>query len=231
MSYEQFDKEEIEADPTIWGRLGLREGMVADIKSALKRGTGLAVSATEAATSLAKVAVPVVGQVASMVVTGGMIARDTVAATKTRYHLDGLRKIQSDIVSGNACRCGHCGEAVGYAISQKDKKLGRKQADMVVGAVGALLPIPTVKPGMVIGAVHAVQKKVNGTKGEQRNRQALLLHKAARGVRFLHKGTPTQFVGGCPAARAIIQELTGHWQRVVMADDGADIIALKLRSA
>jgi hypothetical protein len=161
------------------------------------------------------------------------MTRDGASVSKTETHVVVLKEIQADLTkTRDLCSCDHCFEAVGYAISQKNKKIDRKLTQIMAHTTSAASPVPMPLGDALKAAqlVHTVKKERSGERGVLRNRQAGLLHTGARGVRFVELGVPVKFVGGCAVARAIIDELTGHWMRWVYADNGADAIAEKLKS-
>jgi hypothetical protein len=231
MNYDKYRTELVEPDHTFLGKHGVDEATVASIKEKGKAAAGFAISTADTVTQLAKIAVPVVGGVTTMVVNSGMVMRDSASVEDTHSHIKVLKEIQADVINKSVCECDHCGETVGYALSQKNKKLARKQADVAADLAIGYSPLPNVvAPSTAVAAVHSVQKRAAGTRGVERNRQAQLLHSGARGTRITDIDKSVKFVGGCPVARAVIDELTEHWQRVVFADSGPEIIAAKLKS-
>jgi hypothetical protein len=233
MNYDRYRTETIEADHTVLGGLGVKETTVASVKKVAKKVAGGAASGTSTALEVTKVLTPVAGHVASAAVHVAFIARDGKSVSKTEAHITVLKEIQGDVTkTRDLCSCDHCPEIVGYAISQKNKKLDRKLTQVMTHATAASSPVPLPLGDAVTaaGLVHTAKKAHAGTRGVERNRQAGLLHSGARGVRFVQQDGSMKFVGGCAVARAIIDELTGHWQRWVFADNGADAIAEKLKS-
>jgi len=231
VDYEKYRTEIINADPTFLGKHGVSESTVAGAKEIAKQALNAAISTVDTVTQLAKVAIPGVGHAASLAVNAGSVVRDSGSVELTRQHINKLQEIQKDIKEKGVCDCDHCAESVGYAISQKTKKMNRKEADVVAGLTVGNSPVPNVvAPSTAVSAAHFVKKTADGTRGKERNRQAVQLHQGARGTRLMEINKPPKFLGGCLAARAIIDDLTEHWQRVVFADDGPDIIATKLKS-
>ena len=184
MNYEKYRCSIVEGDHTLLGKLGIEETTVASMKKGLKTAAGLATSAVAAIANTGKVVAPGVAHAASFVAGAGLASRDTAAATSTALHIDGLKTIQSDLTSHHVtCSCGNCLEVVGYAISQKTKKLARKTMAVTSTTVDTLSPFP-MHTGLVMtgGSVaHTVDKKLSGTKGVERNRQAELLYDGAMG--------------------------------------------------
>jgi hypothetical protein len=232
MNYDKYRTETIAPDHTFLGGLGVNETTVASVKKVAKKAAGVAASGTSTALEVSKVVTPVAGHIASAGAHVALMARDGVSVSKTEAHITVLKEISADLTkTPDLCGCDHCPEVVGYAISQKNKKVDRKLTQIGVHATSAASPVPLPLGDAVkaAGLVHTAQKMHAGTRGVERNRQAGLVHQGARGVRFVEKDG-MKFVGGCTVARAIIDELTGHWQRWVYADNGADAIAEKLKS-
>ena len=234
MNYEKYNAEVVEGDHTLLGKLGLEESTVGSIKNAAKTVANLVGTAVHTVGGAAKLALPGVAHAASAAVGGAMIARDSAAAASTQSHIMGLQAIQSDLVRGTAqCSCDHCLEAVGYAISQKTRKLEVKLDTVQGEVIDSASPVP-----MHVGAVqqaarltHTLAKQHSGTRGVERNRQANLLHEGARGVRFKNDEGASTFHGYCVVARAIVDELTnGHWQRWVADSKGNEEIFRRLKS-
>jgi hypothetical protein len=233
MNYDKYRTETIEADHTVLGGLGMKETTVASVKKVAKKVAGAAVSGTSTALEVSKVVTPVVGHIAAAGAHVALMTRDGASVSKTETHVVVLKEIQADLTkTRDLCSCDHCFEAVGYAISQKNKKIDRKLTQIMAHTTSAASPVPMPLGDALKAAqlVHTVKKERSGERGVLRNRQAGLLHTGARGVRFVELGVPVKFVGGCAVARAIIDELTGHWMRWVYADNGADAIAEKLKS-
>ena len=233
MNYDKYKTETVREDRTVLGNLGLNESTVASIKGGAKAAAGFAVSGASTVLEAAKVVTPGIAHAAAAGANVGLIARDQVAVNKTEAHIHVLQEIQNDLAKTRAlCTCDHCPEVVGYAITQKTKKFERKQDRVAARAVSAASPVPLPLNSALTAAstAHAAQKQYAGTRGVERNRQAGVLHLGARGVCFHGADGGKKFVNGCPVARAIIDELTGHWERWVYADDGADHLATKLKS-
>jgi len=233
MNYDKYRTETIEPDHTFLGGLGMKETTVASVKKVAKKAAGVTASSTSTALEASKVVTPVVGHIASAGAHVALMARDGVSVSKTEGHITVLKEISADLnKTPDLCSCDHCPEVVGYAISQKNKKLDRKLTQIGVHATSASSPVPLPLGDAVTaaGMVHTAKKMHAGTKGVERNRQASLVHAGARGVRFVQQDGSMKFVGGCAVARAIIDELTHHWQRWVYSDNGADAIAEKLKS-
>ena len=234
MNYEKYRCNVVEEDHTLLGKLGIEESTVASMKKGLKAAAGLATSAVAAIANTGKVVAPGVAHATSLVVGAGQALRDAAAAGSTALHIDGLKGIQSDLTNNRVtCSCKHCMEVVGYAISQKTKKLARKDAAVASTVVDTLSPIPMhlglVRTGASV--VHTVDKKRSGTKGVERNRQAELLYDGARGVRWHAEDGSTTFLNYCIVARALVDELTsGHWKRWVSCKGGQEEMFRRLSS-
>jgi hypothetical protein len=234
MNYDKYRCDIVEEDHTLLGKLGIEESTVASMKKGLKTAAGLATSAVAAIVNTGKVVAPGVAHATSLVAGAGLAARDTAAATSTAHHIDGLKTIQSDLTNDRvSCSCGHCLEVVGYAISQKTKKLARKTAAVASTALDTLSPIP-IHTGLAMrgGSVaHTVDKQLSGTRGVERGRQAELLYDGARGVRWHAEDGSITFQNYCVAARALVDELTsGHWKRWVSAKGGQEEVFRRLSS-
>jgi hypothetical protein len=234
MNYEKYRCNVIEEDHTLLGKLGIEETTVASMKKGLKAAAGLATSAVATIANVGKVLAPGVAHATSLVAGAGLASRDAVAATSTAVHIDGLKGIQSDLTNSRVtCSCKNCLEVVGYAISQKTKKLARKTAAVTTTAVDTLSPVPMhLGLAMTGGSVaHTIDKKLSGTKGVERNRQAELLYDGARGVRWHAEDGSTTFQNYCIVARALVDELTnGHWKRWVSCKGGQEEVVRRLSS-
>lgn len=224
MNYEKYRVDVVQEDHTLLGKLGMEEGTVASIKKGAKAVAGYAASAVSTVLNTGKVVAPGIAHAASLGVGAGLAARDAVAAGSTGRHIEGLKGIQADLANRKvSCSCGNCLEVVGYAISQKAKKLARKVASTTSTITDTLSPVPMHTGAVMTGGnlLHAADKKLSGTKGVERNRQAERLIDGARGVRFNAEDGSTTYHNYCVVARAIVDELTsGHWQRWVASKDG-----------
>ena len=193
-------------------------------KKALKRGVALG-------GALAAPATLNLSNMASAAILGGTAG---ASAGKTDAHIEGLREIQNDLVEGRAhCSCNACLEAVGFTISAKQTKSKVKKGTAAMQAAGAAVPAGSlVAAGISAGAgAWVAGGSEAGNFKNRKSRKALAgdLHRGARGAQT--EGVDgLRFDNGCLPARAIIEELTGHWARVTFATNGDAIVADKMQS-
>jgi hypothetical protein len=234
MNYDKYKTEDIAAEHTLLGRLGIvNETTIASAKKLGKSTAGMVVGGASTVLEVGKVVVPVVAHIASAGTHLALSMRDAASIESTKEHIRGLREIQADLTKkSNLCTCDHCFEVVGYAISQKGTKIVRKQGQIAAHGVSAASPVPLPLGDVITarGLGHTSLKWKAGQLGKDRSRHARFLHAGARGTVSHSKNKPVKFKNGCPVARAIIDELTGHWMRWVFADDGASAIAQRLKS-
>ena len=142
MNYDKYRTETIEPDHTFLGGMGVSETTVASVKKVAKKAAGVAASSTSTALEVSKVVTPVAGHLASAGAHVALMARDGVSVSKTEAHIAVLKEISADLTkTPDLCSCDHCPEVVGYAISQKNKKLDRKLTQIGVHATTRVEPV------------------------------------------------------------------------------------------
>jgi hypothetical protein len=148
-----------------------------------------------------------------------------VSVSKSRAHAEKLRDIQDDLANEKVqCTCGGYLKVLGFAISQKQFKAKVKR--MVVTAEFASIVLPGAAT-----TISASGEATNALTRSPRKQLASALHRGARDNPKDHSDGYWVFNNGCVVARAIVDELTGHWRRVTYAKNGDWILSHKLQSA
>lgn len=90
MNYDQYQTEQVEADHTRLGKLGVSESFVASAKQLGKKATGVVATIGKHTSEVGKIALPGIGHAGALAINAGLATRDAVSAHKTS--LRGLRR-------------------------------------------------------------------------------------------------------------------------------------------